>query len=127
MKCGESLERVYYLSLTEIIPRFHQEIYPAEHLFFTFCTRHPGALQVEARWQAPERPVTRIFLCGDSTVTDHASELPYHPGACYGAWGQDLPAFLAGDFAVENQAHCGLTTETFRREGHFDIVKKEIR
>lgn len=123
---GQCVERVYDLSVMEIIPRFYEESYQIEHLFFTFCTKHPGAVKVEAEWEKPKDKVTRIFLCGDSTVTDHASELPYHPGACYAAWGQTLAAFLEGDFAVENQAHCGLTTETFRQEGHFEIVRRYI-
>lgn len=38
-----------------------------------------------------------------------------------------MPAFLEGAFAVENQAHCGLTTEAFRQEGHFDIVRHHVR
>lgn len=127
MKCGQCLDQVYNLSLMEIIPRFREQSYPVEHLFFTFCTEHPGAIRVKAEWEIPQDNITRIFLCGDSTVTDHASELPYHPGACYAAWGQAMPAFLKGNFAVENQAHCGLTTESFRDEGHFAIVKRRIR
>lgn len=126
LKQGQCAEGVYDLSVMEIIPRFHEESYPAEHLFITFCTEHPGAVRARAEWEKPADRITRIFLCGDSTVTDHASELPYDPGACYAAWGQDLAAFLEGDFAVENQAHCGLTTETFRQEGHFQIVKDHI-
>ncbi len=127
MKCGECLEREYGLSVMEIIPRFQENSCPTEHLFFTLCSDRPGAVQVEAEWELAEERISRIFLCGDSTVTDHASELPYHPGACYAAWGQDMAAFLEGSFAVENQAHCGLTTEAFRQEGHFDIVKRWIR
>lgn len=127
MKCGQCLERVYYLSAAEVIPRFHEESYPVQRLFFTYCARRPGALRAEAGWEGPVMGIRRIFLCGDSTVTDHASELPYHPGACYAAWGQALPAFMEGRFAVENQAHCGLTTEAFRQEGHFGIVMRHIR
>ncbi len=126
LKGGQRLERIYNVSVMEIIPRFQENIVLTEHLFFTICTENPEDVQVQARWEPKKEGVTRIFLCGDSTVTDHASELPYEPGACYAAWGQDLPAFLEGSFAVENQAHCGLTTETFRQEGHFDIVKRRI-
>ena len=35
--------------------------------------------------------------------------------------------FIGGSTAIDNQAHSGLTTETFRNEGHYDIVKKDIR
>lgn len=127
LKKDQCLERVYYVSAMEIIPRFREESCPTEYLFFTFCTKYPGAVWAEAEWSVPNRDITRIFLCGDSTVTDHASELPYDPGACYSGWGQAFPAFLTGDFAVENQAHCGLTTETFRKERHFEIVKRHAR
>lgn len=126
LKRGECAEQTYYLSVMEIIPRFREEIEMTEHLFFTYCTKQPGAVKAKAHWETPKERATRIFLCGDSTVTDHASQLPYEPGACYAAWGQALTAFLEGNFAVENQAHCGLTTESFLREGHFDIVKRRI-
>lgn len=141
MKKGEHLSASYLLSAAEIIPRYQEDVRPVEHLFFTLCTEDPSALKVGECYGVPaERSYTsdppgsakrpkappRIFLCGDSTVTDHPSEIPYHPGACYAAWGQALPAFLP-DTAIENQAHCGLTTEDFLKQGHFAIVVHHIR
>lgn len=135
LKKGENFCAVYYQSAAEIIPRYHNRVFPVEHLFFTICTAQPEAVQlggccarlVKGDFPDGDAGIFRIFLCGDSTVTDHASELPYHPGACYAAWGQALPAFLIGRAAIENQAHCGLTTEDFRREGHWDIVLRHIQ
>lgn len=130
MKAGERFSGKYYQSVAEIIPRYRDTVYPVEHLFFTVCTEDADAVCLgECRAERVDEGtagVRRVFLCGDSTVTDHAGEIPYQPGACYAAWGQALPAFL-DMAAVENQAHCGLTTEDFRREGHFDLVMRYLR
>lgn len=127
LKKGERYERTFYQSVAGIIPRYHEEYYTVENLFFTFCTTDPEAVCVENCYAEPADGVTTVYLCGDSTVTDQSAEIPYHPGACYASWGQSLPAFLSGPIAVENQAHCGLTTETFRQEGHMDIVKRFLK
>ncbi len=127
LKQGEKYEQTFCQSVAEIIPRYHQSVYPVQNLFFTFCADDPQAIRPGCCYGEPADGIPVIYLCGDSTVTDHSSEIPYDPGACYGAWGQALPAFLAGSAAVENQAHCGLTTETFRSEGHMDIVRRHIR
>lgn len=134
MKKGDCFSAFYIQSAAEIIPRYQEDVRPVDHLFFTLCTDDPSSLKVGSCYgertdigdpRGPVGPV-RIFLCGDSTVTDHASAIPYDPGACYGAWGQALPAFLPGA-AIENQAHCGLTTEDFLKQGHFSIVVHHIR
>jgi len=68
-----------------------------------------------------------IYIAGDSTVTDQPSDYPYSPGATYCGWGQMLPAFLNEKVAVSNHAHSGLTTETFRKEGHYSIISQYIK
>ena len=70
--------------------------------------------------------VRRVWVCGDSTVTDQTAELPYAPGTSYAGWGQMLPAYLP-DVCVTNHAHSGLTTESFTSEGHWAIVKPRLR
>lgn len=128
LKKGQCIEQVFYLSAAEIIPRYHDKACPISRLYFSFCTSHPEHIEIDCCWgEAADDSALRIFLCGDSTVTDQASEIPYHPGGCYSSWGQDLPVFLTGAAAVENQAHCGLTTESFRNEGHFALVQKHLR
>lgn len=71
--------------------------------------------------------VPRLCLMGDSTVTDQPSPIFYAPGACYAGWGQMLPAFAGMQYCVSNHAHSGLSTETFRTEGHYDNLCKLLR
>lgn len=52
-------------------------------------------------------PHTRIFLVGDSTVTDQ----PREP---YSGWGQMLPVFFGPDAVVANHAESGLALASFR-------------
>lgn len=127
LRQGERYEQTFYQSVAEIIPRYHEGVYPVQHLFFTYCTSRPESVRVGNCYAKADADVPVVWFCGDSTVTDQSSEIPYHPGACYASWGQALPAFLRGRIAVENQSHCGLTTETFRNEGHMELVKKHIR
>lgn len=68
-----------------------------------------------------------VFIAGDSTVTDQSAQYPYFPEASYGGWGQMLLPFLNGKTAVSNHSHSGLTTESFRKEGHYEILKQAIR
>lgn len=71
--------------------------------------------------------VPTVYLAGDSTMADYGAEYPYHPAACYGGWGQALDLYLDGSIAVCNHAHNGRSTETFRNEGHFDLIQKQLR
>ena len=63
-----------------------------------------------------------IYLAGDSTVTDQPGDYPYYPGTCYCGWGQMLPAYLDARLSVSNHSHSGLTTDTFRKEGHYAVI-----
>lgn len=83
-----------------------------------------GALSAVALAEAPH--TRRIWVCGDSTVTDQTGELPYAPGTSYAGWGQMLPAYLP-EVCITNHAHSGLTTESFLSEGHWAIVKPRLR
>ena len=67
-----------------------------------------------------------IYIAGDSTVTDQNTDYPYVPGASYSGWGQMLSAFLGNEFAVSNHSHSGLTTESFRSEGHYRVMRKRL-
>ncbi len=68
-----------------------------------------------------------VYLAGDSTVTDQPGDYPYYPGTCYCGWGQMLSAFLNTRLAVSNHAHSGLTTDTFRKEGHYAVIEQYTR
>lgn len=81
---------------------------------------------VQVRQTAPGE-ARRVFILGDSTVTDQTASVPYAPGASYAGWGQMLPWFLPRGLCVSNHAHSGLTSETFEEEGHWGIVEKRLR
>jgi len=79
------------------------------------------SLHVEP-WDGP-----MLYLMGDSTVTDQPAETPYAPGATYAGWGQMLPLYLGEQYCVSNHAHSGLSTETFRERGHYELLYSLLR
>ncbi len=70
--------------------------------------------------------VPTIYIAGDSTVTDQTAFCPYLPEQSYSGWGQMLGCYMEKRFAVSNHAHSGLTTESFRSEGHYRILLDRI-
>nr|WP_304954957.1 hypothetical protein [uncultured Acetatifactor sp.] len=60
-------------------------------------------------------------------MTDQSAEYPYAPGTNYSGWGQMISAYLNQRIAVSNHAHSGLTTASFREEGHYGILEQYIR
>lgn len=68
-----------------------------------------------------------VMLMGDSTVTDQYTLSPYAPGATYCGWGQMLPAFLGEIACVGNFARSGMTVETFRTEGLYELMRSQLR
>jgi len=79
------------------------------------------SLKIEP-WDGP-----MLYLMGDSTVTDQPAETPYAPGATYAGWGQMLPLYLGEQYCVSNHAHSGLSTETFRERGHYELLYSLLR
>ncbi|MCD7752812.1 MAG: GDSL-type esterase/lipase family protein [Lachnospiraceae bacterium] len=73
-----------------------------------------------------ETDVPTVFIAGDSLVADYETEYPYNPLTSFGSWGQNLPQYFDG-LAFCNQAHGGLTTNCFRQDGHWDIVRDNIK
>ena len=111
----------FHLHMGRIIPRGMSE--PHAHRSLDVCLFGAARLtcvDVE-RSNAPT-----VFVMGDSTVTDQSAEAPWSPLTSYSGWGQMLPAFLR-EAAVSNHAHSGLTTESFRTEGHWDVMRTEVR
>ena len=68
---------------------------------------------------APVR-APRLFLFGDSTVTDQRF-------APYRSWGQMLPAFVSADVAVANHAEAGETLKSFLAELRLDKALSSMR
>ena len=129
-KAGEVIEGTLYLHFGEMIPRFHSECMAITKIGFSVACEDLTKLKsvgMAAEKLSAKTKIPAVYLAGDSTVTDQTCPKPYMPGGCYSSWGQCLAYFIGGSTAIDNQAHSGLTTETFRNEGHYDIVKKDIR
>lgn len=121
LAAGENKTITAYCDVFPIVPRGQVDAVPSTAVNVTVVG---GALAAAAVAEAPD--VRRIWVCGDSTVTDQTANLPYAPGTSYCGWGQMLPAYLP-DVCITNHAHSGLTTESFTSEGHWDIVKPRLR
>lgn len=111
------------VNVCDIIPRGCTEVYEDRTLDITVVADKPGFSIVTVE----EVECPTIYIAGDSTVTDQTAEYPYAPGTSYSGWGQMLSAYVNGKIAVSNHAHSGLTTESFRQEGHYGIVEHYIK
>lgn len=111
------------VNVSAIVPRGKTEMYPDTTVDIALIGK--GAALSAVQIEPVECPV--IYIAGDSTVTDQSAEYPYAPGASYSGWGQMLSAYLDGRIAVSNHAHSGLTTESFREEGHYAILYDRLR
>ena len=67
-----------------------------------------------------------VYIAGDSTVTDQSADYPYYPYHSYAGWGQMLSFYMGESAAVSNHSHSGLTTESFRSEGHYKIMYERM-
>lgn len=111
------------VNVCDIIPRGLTERHEDKTLDITILAECPRISKITVE----EMQCPTLFLAGDSTVTDQSAEYPYAPGTSYAAWGQMLSAYLKPLAAVSNHAHSGLTTASFRQEGHYEIVEQYMR
>ncbi len=120
---GKGFSCTMMANVCDIVPRGHTEVYEDRTLDITVVADRPviSAIAVE------EAECPTVFIAGDSTVTDQSADYPYAPGCSYSGWGQMISAYLEGTIAVSNHAHSGLTTQSFREEGHYGIVERYIR
>lgn len=119
-RAGEKLTYELAVNVCDIIPRGQEEAFDDRTLDLTVTADHPCISGIEV-WPF-ECPV--LYIAGDSTVTDQPAQYPYAPEDSYAGWGQMMPCFLKNGIAVSNHSHSGLTTESFRQEGHYQIVEK---
>ena len=120
---GTVFRHTMTVNICDIVPRGQTQVYEDKTLDITIVADRPriSAVTVE------EIQCPTVFIAGDSTVTDQSADYPYAPGTSYSGWGQMISAYLTGEAAVSNHAHSGLTTHSFREEGHYGIVEKYIR
>lgn len=117
LPAGEVLTRELLTEVCGIIPRGREQVYGNRCIEVTITSGRPCISELEI--ESIECPV--LYIAGDSTVTDQSAEYPYAPEASYAGWGQMLPCFIKGALSVSNHSHSGLTTESFRTEGHAAI------
>lgn len=120
---GSVYRKTFPVNVCNIIPDSRKEILEERSVNLTVTADRPCISSVKV--EPFSCPV--LFIAGDSTVTDQRAEYPFSPMTSYAGWGQMLPAFLNGSAAVSNHAHSGLTTETFRQEGHWSVVKTFLK
>lgn len=123
LPAGEVWYRELITFVCPIIPRGEEKPYENNCIELTVTADIPCLSRIEI--ESVQCPV--IYIAGDSTVTDQSAEFPYAPQASYAGWGQMLPYFIRGELAVSNHSHSGLTTESFRQEGHADILKDRVK
>lgn len=111
------------VNVCDIVPRGQTRIYTDKSLDITVVADKPKISGITI----VETVCPVIYIAGDSTVTDQSAEYPYAPGTSYAGWGQMLSAYLDENIAVSNHAHSGLTTDSFRREGHYAVIDQYSR
>lgn len=118
LQAGSRLSETFLVNVCDIVPRGKERIYNDKTIDITIVADRPciSGLQIV------ECSCPAIYIAGDSTVTDQSAEYPYAPGTSYAGWGQMFTAYLDHEIAVSNHSHSGLTTETFRKEGHYAVV-----
>lgn len=120
---GKGFSCTMMANVCDIVPRGHRSVYEDRTLDITVVADRPVITSVVVE----EAECPTVFIAGDSTVTDQSADYPYAPGSSYSGWGQMISAYLEGNIAVSNHAHSGLTTQSFREEGHYGIVERYIR
>lgn len=120
---GENrFEGRFVTNICPVIPRTYTE--PMEDLTLDVTVLGRGVRLAEVEFEPWEGRT--LYIAGDSTVTDQSADYPYLPGNSYCGWGQMLSAYLGNKLAVSNHSHSGLTTESFRSEGHYQILLERI-
>lgn len=123
LRCGEYVRKTFLTDVSPVIPRGKTEPEACSGIQIALVSGSARLCAVSA-----EKTCCRMmYIMGDSTVTDQSADVPYAPGASYSGWGQMISAFLPDGVGVSNHAHSGLTTESFRSEGHWRIMAGLIR
>ena len=122
VKRGRNFEISFYQAVTPYIPALRSERCEDKCIFISVSGSDELALDISIE----KEDVPVIWVAGDSTLTDQNAGIPYNPyGSCSG-WAQTLSRFIKGA-AVCNLSHSGMTSNCFRDDGHYDIVKEMIK
>lgn len=122
---GEQAEVTAVCDVSPIIPRGQKD--PVDDLGVCFSLLSGSGKLFLQSVRLEEMSACTVYIMGDSTVTDQPAGYPYAPGVSYGGWGQMLGMFLPDGYCVSNHAHSGLTTESFRSEGHWAVMSQMVK
>ena len=120
LKAGTPLECRMWVDVSDIIPRGHTEVFADTAVDLAVVADRPCIASVAIE----EALCPAVILAGDSTVTDQTAQYPFSPMDSYAGWGQMLSFFFGEGVAVSNHSHSGLTTESFRQEGHYEVIRR---
>ena len=88
-----------------------------DKLTLQFSDEQPAVCAVEI--ETADEAIT-VFLTGDSTVTDQATEP-------YGTWGQQLGRWFDAPVVIANHAESGQTVKAFRFQRRWDKVMEQMQ
>ena len=117
---GKEFQLSCIVNVCDIVPRGKERVYAHRSIDVAILAERPEISELSV--VSVNCPT--IYIAGDSTVTDQSAEYPYAPGTSYSGWGQMFSAYLSGKIAVSNHAHSGLTTDSFRKEGHYSVIEQ---
>ncbi|MCR5558338.1 MAG: S-layer homology domain-containing protein [Butyrivibrio sp.] len=124
VEAGAEYARTFYQAVTPYIPALCSERCNDKCIFISVAGGPNCGLQISVEVTREDVPI--IWVAGDSTLTDQNAGIQYYPhGSCAG-WAQMLARYIDGA-AVCNLAHSGMTTNCFRDDGHYDIVKEFMK
>ena len=124
--CGSTYEKTYHTAVTPFIPALSATRCNDKDIFISYTGSDVSPENVSLDVTITEESVPVIWIGGDSTVTDQNAGIPYYPFGSFSGWAQTLPRFIEGA-AVCNMSHSGLTSNCFRDDGHFDIIREMIK
>ena len=123
---GTTWEKSYHTAVTPFIPALSSKRCNDKDIFVSYTGSgiEPDNLSIDITVTDEKVPV--IWACGDSTVTDQNAGIPYYPFGSFSGWAQTLPRYIRGA-AVCNLSHSGLTSNCFRDDGHYEILREMIK
>lgn len=118
----ESYSKSFFAFVAPYIPALTSIPCTEKAIYISICGTHASLSELKIEKQ--EAPV--IYAAGDSTLTDQNALFPYYPyGSCAG-WAQVMAQYFE-TAAICNQAHSGMTSNCFRDDGHWDIIKNRLK
>lgn len=118
----QNYQKSFYTYVAPYIPAMTSIPCTEKAIYISITGKHAKLSKITIE----KSEATVLYIAGDSTLTDQNALFPYYPyGSCAG-WGQVLAQYF-DSVAVCNQAHSGMTTNCFRDDGHWDIIKDRLK